>query len=76
MMTSFNHRKETRVKWFGHVQDQQGLPRQKAILQGTVQGGRRRGCQKNCWENNIFEWTERKENKITKSIGGKEVPGP
>ena len=57
MMTSFNHRKETRVKWFGHVQDQQGLPRQKAILQGTVQGGRRRGCQKNCWENNIFEWT-------------------
>ena len=57
-------------------EDQQGLPRQKAILQGTVQGGRRRGCQKNCWENNIFEWTERKENKITKSIGGKEVPGP
>ena len=53
-------------------QDQQGLPRQKAILQGTVQGGRRRGCQKKRWENNIFEWTglkfcdalRKQENKI------------
>ena len=28
-----------------------------AILQGTVQGGRRRGRQKKRWESNISEWT-------------------
>ena len=29
----------------------------KMILQGTVQGGRRKGRQKKRWENNISEWT-------------------
>ena len=29
----------------------------KTILQGTLQGGRRRGRQKKRWENNIAEWT-------------------
>ncbi|KAK2180118.1 hypothetical protein NP493_458g00012 [Ridgeia piscesae] len=29
----------------------------KTILQGTVQGGRRRGRQKKRWEDNIQEWT-------------------
>ena len=27
------------------------------ILQGTVQGGRRRGRQKKRWEDNVTEWT-------------------
>ena len=27
------------------------------ILQGTVQGGRRKGRQKKRWEDNISEWT-------------------
>ena len=30
---------------------------QKAILQGTVKGGRRRGRQRKRWEDNIGEWT-------------------
>ena len=29
----------------------------KMILQGTVQGGRRRGRQKKRWEDNVTEWT-------------------
>ena len=29
----------------------------QTILQGTVQGGRRRGRQKKRWEDNIPEWT-------------------
>ena len=29
----------------------------KIILQGTVQGGRRRGRQRKLWEDNIKEWT-------------------
>ena len=29
----------------------------KMILQGKVQGGRRKGRQKKTWEDNISEWT-------------------
>ena len=47
--------KRRKFKWFGHVSRSAGLA--KTILQGTVQGGRRRGPQKKCWENNISEWT-------------------
>ena len=43
------------LKWFGRVPRSAGLA--KTILQGTVQGGRRRGRQKKRWENNISEWT-------------------
>ena len=47
--------KKRKLKWFGHVSRSSGLA--KTILQGTVQGGRRRGRQKKRWENNIAEWT-------------------
>ena len=47
--------KKRRLKWFGQVSRSSGLA--KTILQGTVQGGRRRGRQKKRWENNIAEWT-------------------
>ena len=49
--------KKRKVKWFGHVSRSARLA--KTILQGTVQGGRRRGRQKKCWENNI--WVDRVE---------------
>ena len=39
----------------GTQHDQQDL--QKMILQGTVQGVRRKGRQKNRWEDKISEWT-------------------
>ena len=41
--------------WYGYVTSSTGLA--KTILQGTVQGGRRRGRQKIRWEYNIPEWT-------------------
>ena len=47
--------KKRKLKWFGQVPRSSGLA--KTILQGTVQGGRRRGRQKKRWENNIAEWT-------------------
>ena len=47
--------KKCKLKWFGHVSRSSGLA--KTILPGTVQGGRRRGRQKRCRENNIAEWT-------------------
>ena len=30
---------------------------QKAILQDTLEGGRRRGRQRKCWMDNVKEWT-------------------
>ena len=47
--------KRRKLKWYGHVTQSSGLA--KTILQGTVQGGRRRGRQKKRWEDNIKEWT-------------------
>ena len=47
--------KRRKIKWYGHVTRSSGLA--KTILQGTVQGGRRRGRQKKRWEDNICEWT-------------------
>ena len=47
--------KKHKLKWFGHVSISAG--RAKTSLQGKVQGGKRRGRQKKCWENNISEWT-------------------
>ena len=47
--------KRHKLKWYGHVTRSSGLA--KTILQGTVQGGRRRGRQRKRWEDNIKEWT-------------------
>ena len=46
--------KKRKLRWFGHVSRSSGLA--KTILQGTVKG-KRRGRQKNRWEDNIKEWT-------------------
>jgi hypothetical protein len=47
--------KKKKLKWYGHVTRGSGLS--KTILQGTVQGKRRRGRQKKRWTDNIVEWT-------------------
>ena len=44
-----------KLKWYGHVTRSDGLT--KVILQGTVEGGRRRGRPKKSWIDNIAEWT-------------------
>ncbi|KAK2194292.1 hypothetical protein NP493_116g00011 [Ridgeia piscesae] len=46
--------KRRKLKWYGHITRSSGLA--KTILQGTVQGVRRRGRQKKRWEENIPEW--------------------
>ena len=45
--------KRRKLQWYGHVSRSSGLA--KTILQGTVEGGRRQGRQKNRWEDNIRE---------------------
>ena len=52
LLTSIKKRK---LRWYGHVARSGGLA--KTIMQGTVQGGRKRGRQKKRWEDNIKEWT-------------------
>ena len=50
------------LKWYGHVTRQAGLA--KTILQGTVQGGRRRSRQRKRWEDNFKELTGLEWNTI------------
>ena len=47
--------KKRKLAWFGHVTRRNSLP--KTVLQGTLEGGRRRGRQAKCWLDNIKEWT-------------------
>ena len=47
--------KRRKLSWFGHVTRHNSLP--KTILQGTVEGGRKRGRQVKSWMDNIKEWT-------------------
>ena len=52
LLTSMKRRK---LNWYGYVTRSSGLA--KTILQGTVQGGRRRVRQRKRWEDNIKERT-------------------
>ena len=47
--------KTRKLKWYGHVTRSCGLA--KTILQGTVEGGWRRGRPRKRWSDNIMEWT-------------------
>ncbi|CAM4371522.1 unnamed protein product [Leuciscus chuanchicus] len=47
--------KKRKLNWYGHVTRSSGLAH--IILQGTVQGSRRRGRQRKRWEDNIRGWT-------------------
>ena len=48
--------KKRKMKWFGHVTRHNSLS--KTILQGTVEGGRKRGRQRKTWTDNIKQWTQ------------------
>ena len=47
--------KQRKLRRCGHITRSTGLA--KTVMQGTVQGGRRRGRQRKRWEDNIPEWT-------------------
>ena len=49
--------KKRKLGWYGHVIRPNGLS--KTILQGTVQGKRKRRRQKKKWIGNITEWTKK-----------------
>ena len=47
--------KRRKLSWFGHVTRHNTLSR--TVLQGTLEGSRRRGRQAKCWMDNVKEWT-------------------
>ena len=47
--------KKRKLRWYGHISRSSGMA--KTILQGTVNGIRRRERQKKRWKYNIKEWT-------------------
>ena len=61
--------KMRRLQWYGHVSRSSGLS--KTILQGTVEGGRRQGRQKN-WKDNIREWTGLEFAKSQRAVENRE----
>ena len=48
--------KRRKLSWFGHITRHDSLC--KTIMQGTVEGGRRRGRQRKSWSDNVKDWTE------------------
>ena len=62
--------KKRKLRWYGHITRSSGLA--KTILQGTVQGGRRRGRQKIRWEDNIREWTHLKISEAMRAAEDRE----
>ena len=66
-LTSVKRRK---LKWYRHVTRSSGLA--TTILQGTVQGGRRRGRHRKRWEDNIKEWTGLEWNIILRKAENRE----
>ena len=67
LLTSVKKRK---LEWYGHVTRPSGLA--KTILQGTVQGRRRRGRQRKRWEDNIKEWTGLEWNLLLRKAKNRE----
>ena len=47
--------KSWKLAWFRHVTRHNSLS--KTILQGTLEGWRRRGWQRKCWMDNTTEWS-------------------
>ena len=62
--------KTRKLKLYGHVSRSSGLV--KAILQGTVKGGRRQGRQGKRWEDNIREWTGLEFAKSQRAVENRE----
>ena len=62
--------KKRKLRWYGHKTRSTGLA--KMILQGTVQGGRRRGRQKKRWEDNVTEWTGLKLGEVLRKAENRE----
>ena len=62
--------KRRKLQWYGHVSRSSGLA--KAILHGTVKGGRKQGIRRKRWEDNIREWTGLEFAKSQRAVENRE----
>ena len=62
--------KRHKLQWYGHVSRSSGLA--KAILQGTVKGGRRQDRQRKRKKDNIREWTGLEFAKSQRTVESRE----
>ena len=62
--------KRRKLQWYGRVSRSPGLA--KAILQGTVKGGRRQGRQTKRLEDNTREWTDLEFGKSQRAVVNRE----
>ena len=65
--------KRRKLQWYDHVSNSSGLA--KAILQGTVRGGRRQGRKRKRWEDNIREWTGSEFSKPQRAVENRKNGG-
>ena len=63
--------KTRKLKWFGHTVRHNSLA--KTILQGSVEGGRKRGRPKKTWLANIKEWTQRDVHSLLSSAQDRQL---
>ena len=52
------------LAWFGHISRHNSLD--KTVLQGTLEGGRKRGRQVKCWADSLKEWTRLDSPNLTR----------
>ena len=50
--------KRRKLQWYGHITRHDSHSLAKTILQGTVEGGRKRGKPRKSWLSNIKRWTQ------------------
>ena len=60
----------TKLRWFGHVIRSNSMS--KTILQGSIEGIRRRGRPKMQWQDNIVKWTGLDINKAMRTAENRE----
>ena len=58
--------KRRKLKWFGHVSRHDNLF--KTIMQGSVEGTRKKGRPKSQWIYNIVKWTKRDVNDLIQDV--------
>ena len=59
-----------KLRWFGHVIRSNSMS--KTILQGSIEGIRRRGRPKMQWQDNIVKWTGLDINKAMRAAENRE----
>ena len=62
--TGQQENQQGKIAWFGHISRHNSLA--KTVLQGTLEGSRKRRRQVKCWADNLKEWTRLDNTTLTR----------